>query len=113
DEAEAVLRKVLEKRTVIEAQIRLARILYAKGQKEEADRIVTEVRNDAKLLPRYLKRRHRPWLWAARGLSATSRLPKPWVEGALAPGSRNLLTLAVVLTVLVVLAYLWYSGAFR
>jgi len=83
DEAEAALRKVLEKRTVIEAQIRLARVLYAKGQKEEADRIVAEVRNDAKLLPRYLKRRHRRWLWAARGLSATTRLPKPRVEGAL------------------------------
>jgi len=70
--AEAALRKVLEKRTVVEAQIRLARALYAKGQKDEADRIVAEVRNDAKLLPRYLKRRHRRWLWAARGLSATT-----------------------------------------
>jgi len=115
DEAEAALRKVLEKRTVIEAQIRLARILYAKGQKEEADRIVAEVRNDAKLLPRYLKRRHRPWLWAARGLSATSRLPKPRIEGSLAPGGRNLLTLAAVLAVavLLVLAFLWWSGARR
>lgn len=73
DEAEAALRKVLEKRTVIEAQVRLARLLYAKGEKEEADRIVAEVRNDARLLPRYLKRLHRRWLWAARRLSATTR----------------------------------------
>lgn len=109
DEAEAALRKVLTKRTVVEAQVRLARILYAKGQKDEADRMVAEVRNDAKLLPRYLKRRHRPWLWAARRLSATSRLPKPWIEGALAPGGRNPLTLVAVIAAAVVLIviYLW------
>jgi hypothetical protein len=82
DEAEAVLRKVLERRTVIEAQVRLARLLYQKGAKEEADKLVAEVLSDAKLLPRYLKRLHRPWLWAAKGLSATSRLPKVRLEGA-------------------------------
>jgi hypothetical protein len=69
-------------RVVIEAQVRLARLLYAKGEKEEADRIIAEVRNDAKLLPRYLKRLHRRWIWAARGLSATTRLPKPRVGRA-------------------------------
>jgi hypothetical protein len=77
DEAEAVLRKVLEKRTSIEAQVRLARILYQKGQNEEAGKLVAEVLNDAKLLPRYLKRLHGRWLRAARGLTATTRLPKP------------------------------------
>jgi hypothetical protein len=82
DEAEAVLRKVLERRTVIEAQVRLARLLYQKGAKEEADKLVAEVLSDAKLLPRYLKRLHRPWLWAAKGLSATSRLPKVRLAGA-------------------------------
>jgi hypothetical protein len=55
-EAEAVLRKVLERRMVIEAQVRLARILLADGRKEEAGQIFAEVRTDAKLLPRYLKR---------------------------------------------------------
>jgi hypothetical protein len=77
DEAEAALRKVLERRTVIEAQVRLARLLYLKGQKEEADKLVADILNDAKLLPRYLKRLHRPWLRAAKGLTGTSRLPKP------------------------------------
>jgi hypothetical protein len=96
DEAEAVLRKLLERRTVIEAQVRLARILYLKGQKEEADRLIAEVRGDTKLLPRYLKRRHRPWIRAARGLSATSRLPRPRIEGAFAPGER--LRLALIAT---------------
>jgi hypothetical protein len=77
DEAEAVLRNVLAKRTSIEAQVRLARILYLKGQKEEADRLVAEVLNDAKLLPRYLKRLHGRWIRAAKGLTGTTRLPKP------------------------------------
>jgi hypothetical protein len=111
DEAEAALRKVLEKRTVIEAQIRLARLLYAKGEKEEAGRVVAEVRNDAKLLPRYLKRLHRRWLWAARTLSATTRLPKPRVEGALAPAGGRVLTVvaALALAALAAGAIYWWS----
>ncbi|MFL6232933.1 MAG: tetratricopeptide repeat protein [Thermoanaerobaculia bacterium] len=116
DEAEAALRKVLEKRTVIEAQIRLARLLYAKGEKAEADRIVAEVRNDAKLLPRYLKRRHWRWIWAARGLSATTRLPKPRVEGALAPAGVRLLTVVVALALAALAAgalYYWTEGRSR
>lgn len=82
DEAEAVLRKVLERRTVIEAQVRLARILFLKGEKEEADRILAEVLNDARILPRYLQREHRPWIRAARRLkSGSDRLPAPRFEG--------------------------------
>lgn len=81
EEAETVLRKLLERRTVIEAQVRLARILYLKGQKEEAAKRVSEILLEAKLLPRYLKRRYRRWIRAAKGLSATSRLPKPRIEG--------------------------------
>jgi hypothetical protein len=114
DEAEAALRKVLEKRTVIEAQVRLARLLYAKGRKDEADRIVAEVRNDAKILPRYLKRRHRRWLWAARSLGATTRLPRPRVEGALTP-SRDRVLIVVAALALAALAagafYYWSAGA--
>lgn len=82
EEAEAVLRKVLAKRTSIEAQVRLARLLSLKGQNEEAARLVAEVRTDAKLLPRYLKRRHGRWIRAARGLSGTTHLPRPKIEGA-------------------------------
>jgi len=111
DEAEAALRKVLEKRTVIEAQVRLARLLYAKGQKDEADRIVAEVRNDAKLLPRYLKRRHGRWLWAARRLSATTRLPKPRVEGALAPARGRVLIVVVALALVALAAGAFYWAA--
>ncbi len=108
DEAEPALRKVLERRTVIEAQVRLARLLYAKGEKEEADGIVAEVRNDAKLLPRYLKRLHRRWLRAARGLTATTRLPKPRAEGALSSGGRILLVVvALALVALVAVALFW------
>ncbi|HEY2293803.1 MAG TPA: tetratricopeptide repeat protein [Thermoanaerobaculia bacterium] len=115
DEAEAALRKVLEKRTVIEAQVLLARLLYAKGQKDEADRIVAEVRNDARLLPRYLKRLHRRWLWAARGLSATTRLPRPRVEGALAPSGGRVLTVvaALALAALAAGAFYYWAGATR
>jgi hypothetical protein len=81
DEAEPVLRKLLERRTVIEAQVRLARILFSTGRKEEASKLVAEILADAKLLPRYLKRQHGRWIRAARGLSATSRLPKPRIGG--------------------------------
>jgi hypothetical protein len=81
EEAEPVLRKLLERRTVIEAQVRLARILFLEGQKEEAAKLVAEILADAKLLPRYLKRLHGRWIRAARGLSATSRLPKPRIGG--------------------------------
>jgi hypothetical protein len=104
DEAEAALRRVLAKRTVVEAQVRLARILYLKEEKEEAARLDAEILADAKLLPRYLKRWHRPWLRAARGLSATTRLPKPRIEGASAPGERLRLILIAAAAVVVLLA---------
>jgi hypothetical protein len=82
DEAEAVLRKVLERRTVIEAQVRLARILLFKGEKEEAGKLLAEVLADAKTLPRYLQREHRSWIRAARRLkSGSGRLPAPRFEG--------------------------------
>ncbi|HEX3556848.1 MAG TPA: tetratricopeptide repeat protein [Thermoanaerobaculia bacterium] len=77
DEAEPVLRKLLERRTVIEAQVRLARILLRKGEREEAGRLLSEVRNDATVLPRYLKRQHRAWLRAAARLkTGAERLPR-------------------------------------
>ena len=105
DEAEAVLRRVLAKRTVIEAQVRLARILYIRGEKEEAAKLDAEILSDAKLLPRYLKRRHRPWLSAARGLSATTRLPKPRIEGASA-GDRLRLVLIAAASIVVLMVLL-------
>lgn len=110
-EAEAALRKVLEKRAVIEAQVRLARLLYQRGQKEEADKLVAEVALDARILPRYLKRRHRAWLRAARSLSATTRLPRPRIEGAFAPGEqlRLLLIAAAGVILALVLLGLWMS----
>jgi len=81
EEAEEVLRKVLARRTVIEAQVRLARILFLQGRQEEAGKLRDEVLNDAKLLPRYLKRQHRAWIRAAAGLkSGTARLPRPRAE---------------------------------
>jgi hypothetical protein len=81
-EAEPVLRRLLERRTVIEAQVRLARILLARGEKEEAQRLIAEVQNDARILPRYLKRMHRRWIRAAGRLkSGAERLPRPHFEG--------------------------------
>lgn len=103
DEAEAVLRRVLAKRTVIEAQVRLARILYIKGDREEAAKLDAEILSDAKLLPRYLKRLHGSWLRAARGLSASTRLPKPRIEGASA-GDRLRLVLIAAASVVVLAA---------
>lgn len=114
DEAETVLRKVLERRTVIEAQVRLARILFLKGNKEEAGRLLSEVLTDAKMLPRYLKRRHGAWIRSARRLkSGTDRLPKPAFEGALLPGHGLRMGLVVAgAFVLLVLAagYLWIQS---
>jgi hypothetical protein len=65
EEAVPVLRKLLERRTVIEAQVRLARLLLRQGERDEAQRLLAEVRSDATILPRYLKRQHRAWIRAA------------------------------------------------
>ena len=81
DEAAEVLCKVLDRRTVIEAQVLLARILLYQGRNEEAGKLRAEVIADSKLLPRYLKRQHRAWIRAAARLkSGTARLPRPRFE---------------------------------
>lgn len=104
ERAEQVLRQVLERRTVIEAQVRLARLLLARGEKDEAQRLINEVKVDARNLPRYLRREHRSWIWTAYLLrSGTSRLPRPYVEGGDKPGRRLRLTLAAAAAVLVVI----------
>ena len=103
ERAEKALREVLERRTVIEAQVRLARLLLARGEKEEARRLLEEVRTDAANLPRYLRRQHRAWIWTARGLrSGSARLPRPYVEGGEKPGRRLRLALAAAAGVVVV-----------
>ncbi|HEX3128702.1 MAG TPA: tetratricopeptide repeat protein, partial [Thermoanaerobaculia bacterium] len=104
ERAEQVLRQVLERRTVIEAQVRLARLLLARGEKDEAQRLLNEIKVDAKNLPRYLRREHRAWIWTAYLLrSGSGRLPRPFVEGGDKPGRRLRLTLAAVAAVLVLL----------
>ncbi len=109
DEAELVLRKLLERRTVIEAQVRLARLLLRKGEREEAGRLTAEVLTDAKTLPRYLKRQHRSWIsTAARLKTGTERLPRPRFEGDRPPILRTALVVAGALVVAVLLAgYVW------
>jgi hypothetical protein len=106
ERAEQVLRQVLDRRTVIEAQVRLARLLLARGEKDEAQRILDELKVDAANLPRYLRREHRAWIWTARILrSGSARLPRPYVEGGEKPGRRLRLALAaagaLILAVLV------------
>ena len=106
ERAEQVLRKVLERRMIIEAQVRLARLLLARGENGEAQRILAEVKVDAALLPRYLRREHRAWIWTARALrSGNARLPRPSIEGGEKPGRRLRLALAaagaLILAVLV------------
>lgn len=104
ERAEQVLRRVLERRTIIEAQVRLARLLLAKGEKEEAQRILNEVKVDARNLPRYLRREHRSWIWTAYLLrSGSARLPRPYVEGGDKPGRRLRLILASALAVVVLI----------
>jgi hypothetical protein len=104
ERAEQVLRKVLERRTIIEAQVRLARLLLARGEKDEAQRLLNEVKVDAANLPRYLRREHRAWIWTARTLrSGSARLPRPYVEGGVKPGRRLRLALAGVVAVLVLI----------
>jgi tetratricopeptide (TPR) repeat protein len=113
ERAETVLRQVLERRTVIEAQVRLARLLLAKGEKDEAQRILNEVKIDAKNLPRYLRREHRAWIWTAYTLrSGTSSLPRPYIEGGDKPGRRLRLTLAAAAAVIVlIVAYSAFKSA--
>ena len=114
EEAEAVLRKVLERRTVIEAQVRLARLLLLQGRKEEGRKLLAEVLADAKLLPRYLTREHGPWIRAAARLkSGSERLPKPRFEGSQPPGYRLRIALgaAAALVVLALLiGYAWMTA---
>lgn len=110
EEAEAVLKKVLERRTIIEAQVRLARRLEQRGEKEAAERLIQEVAIDAKILPRYLKREHGPWIRAARLLRAgMTRLPSPQFEGSYPPGyllKRIAWVAAAALAVFLLFAYL-------
>jgi hypothetical protein len=106
EEAEPVLRRVLERRTVIEAQVRLARILLnrgEKGEKDEAGRLAAEVLADAKLLPRYLKRLHGSWIRAARRLRPGTSLPRPRVDGALTNRDRFQVALVAAGAVVVIL----------
>jgi hypothetical protein len=108
DEAEPVLRKLLARRTVIEAQVRLARLLLRKGEREEAGRLTHEILTDAKTLPRYLKRQHRAWIRAAGRLKmGTERLPRPRF-GDRPPLLQTALIVAGALVVTVLLAgYVW------
>jgi len=111
ERAEQVLRSVLERRTIIEAQVRLARLLLARGEKPEAQRLLQEVKVDAANLPRYLRREHRAWIWTARGLrSGSARLPRPYVEGGQKPGRRLRLALAAVAAVAVVVLLFYYAS---
>lgn len=103
EEAEPLLRRVLERRTVIEAQVRLARILLHKGEKAEAGQLVSEVLADAKLLPRYLKRLHGSWIRAARRLRPGTSVPRPRVDGALTRRDRLQVALVAAGAVLVIL----------
>lgn len=111
EEAEPVLRKLLERRTVIEAQVRLARILLRKGEREEAGRLTSEVLTDSRILPRYLKRQHRAWIRAAGRLkTGTERLPRSRFEGDRPPILRTALIVAGALAVAVLIAgYAWMN----
>ncbi len=104
ERAEQVLRQVLERRTSIEAQVRLARLLLARGEQVEAQRLLGEVKADAAVLPRYLRREHGAWIRAARTLrSPTARLPRPEIEGGEKRGRRLRLALAAAGDLIVVL----------
>ena len=80
--AEDELRAVLVKRSPPEAKVRLARLLLARDEGEEAAQLLAEVRADAAGMPAYLRRQHKPWIRAARRLKAPSAaLPGPKLEG--------------------------------
>lgn len=84
--AETILRELLERRRPVEARVRLARLLLGKGETAEARELLDEVAVDGRHMPAYLRRLHRPWLWAAKRLgSATQALPR--YRGPL-PGQR-------------------------
>ena len=94
-EAEAELRDLLTRRSFFEAQVRLARLLARRGETDEAQRILADVRASAAQLPHYLKREHKPWIRAARrGLKGVNeKLPAPRVEGGISRGRRLRLAL--------------------
>lgn len=113
ERAEQVLRKVLERRTTIEAQVRLARLLLAKNDKAEAQRLLHEVKTDAALLPRYLRREHRAWIWTARRLRSATHLPRPYVEGGERPGRRLRLVLTAAAAVVVAVAFAYAYASWQ
>lgn len=93
-EAEAELRDLLKRRSFFEAQVRLARLLARRGENDEAQRILADVRASAAQLPHYLKREHKPWIRAARrGVKGDEKLPAPRVEGGIPRGRRLRLAL--------------------
>jgi hypothetical protein len=111
DRAEQILRQVLERRPIVEAQVRLARLLLARGEKEEARSLLDEVRVDAANMPRYLRREHRAWIWTARSLrSGSARLPRPYVEGGEKPGRRLRLALAAAGALALLLLFGMYAS---
>jgi hypothetical protein len=91
--------------------VRLARLLLARGEKGEAQRLLQEVKTDAANLPRYLRREHRSWIWTARALrSGSARLPRPYVEGGEKPGRRLRLVLTAAAAVAVVVLLFFYAS---
>lgn len=112
DEAAPVLRRVLERRTVIEAQVRLARILLQQEKKDEAGPLLAEVASDAQSLPSYLKRRYRGWIRAARGLRPGTALPRPRIDGAITVRERlQVAGIAVGAVLVLVVAGLYFVTA--
>lgn len=115
ERAEEELRAVLKKRSPPEGKVRLARLLLARGEGQEATELLAEVRADAATLPKYLVNEHKPWIRQAGKLkSKDTKLPAPKLEGVPPRRSPVFLTAVVVGGLVLVLAlvsvvrlYLW------
>lgn len=102
DEAKRVLLELTERRSTIEARVRLARILVLEGHAPEATTMMNQLRAEVATLPRYLRRQNGRWIRAARrvGRGAT-RLPRPGKAGVADSRRRALLALAVAAALIV------------
>ncbi len=114
EEAERELRDLLERRGLLEARVRLARLLLRRGDTNAARETLAGARAEAAQMPPYLRRRHRPWVRAARRLrGGQDRLPPPQVEGGVPAGRRRalvLIALAAAALLLVALAFWLAAG---
>jgi hypothetical protein len=85
ERAEAVLRELLNRSNIAEAQVRLAVLVASRGQRQESIELASSLLRDAKAWPHYLRRKNRRWVSLARKLAVGRRVTIPSAVTLLRP----------------------------